>query len=57
MPILGLCVDAFRAACSYNIDSQPLGLKSDRKEGGFWGLKFKIEVFTFSQDKLIIDIH
>jgi hypothetical protein len=42
MPILGLCVDAFRAACSYNIDSQPLGLKSDRKQGGFWRLKFKI---------------
>jgi hypothetical protein len=32
MPILGLRVDAFRAACSYNIDSQPLGLKSVRKE-------------------------
>jgi hypothetical protein len=25
-----------------NIDFQPMGLKSHRKEGGFLGLKFKI---------------
>jgi hypothetical protein len=34
-PILGLCSDVFRAACTVvNIDFQPLGLKSDRKQGG-----------------------
>jgi hypothetical protein len=37
MPILGLCADVFRV----DIDFQPLGLKSDRKKGGFWGLKLK----------------
>jgi hypothetical protein len=30
-----------------NIDLQPLGLKSDRKKGGFRGLKFNILNLTF----------
>ncbi len=38
--VLGFCANAFRAACI--IEFQPLVLKSDRKEGGFWGMKFKI---------------
>ncbi len=37
-----------------NIDLQPLGLKSDRNEGGILGLKFKIQIFTFSQHKQFI---
>ncbi len=34
MPLLGLCADVFSAACVVDIDFQPLGLKSGRKEGG-----------------------
>ncbi len=30
-----------------DINFQPLGLKSDRKEGGFWGLKSKISISHF----------
>jgi hypothetical protein len=37
-----------------NIDLQSLGLKSDRNEGGILGLKFKIQIFTFSQHKQFI---
>ncbi len=38
-----------------DIDFQPLGLKSDRNEGGWDSgeLKFKILIFTFSQHKHI----
>ncbi len=39
MLILGLRVDVdvSRAACSFNIDFQPLGRKSDHEEGGILG--------------------
>ena len=41
MPIWGY-VQMYSGRHVVDIDFQPLGLKSDRKEEGFWGLKFKI---------------
>ncbi len=35
-------VQVYSGRLAVNIDLQPFSLKSDRKEGGFWGLKFKI---------------
>jgi hypothetical protein len=34
-----------------DIDFLPLGQKSDREEGEFWGFIFKIWIFKFSQQK------
>jgi hypothetical protein len=50
----GVSVQMYSGWQVFNIYFQNLGLKSDPKKGVFWGRKFNIKTFTFSQHKQFI---